>query len=54
MKVGDLVCYEGDRSGKAIGLIIASGERECVLVQWNNGKRLWRDRNILEVISESR
>jgi len=53
VKVGDLVSYGSDRWGKVIGLIIDCAE-DRVLVQWNNGNRLWRDPDILEVLSESR
>ena len=61
MKVGDLVREKHERYDQTgtlpkadIGIIVlqsASGSK--FLVQWLNGKRLWRYTDILEVISES-
>ena len=65
MKVGDLVSYRHDKTGKMRGIVlyvrkkyINSGPPERAMVHWNNSFRIngeiedWVDD--LEVISESR
>ncbi len=55
MKVGDLVKYKyinGEPSTERdIGIIIDTQSLGLrMLVEWNNGTRLWRHVNVLEVI----
>ena len=60
MKVGDLVRYgksyrgEFNRYSNDVGVIVVDDGVDTMLVQWNNGTRMWRHTSILEVISESR
>ena len=60
MKVGDLVRYgkpfrdEFKRHSNDIGIILEDTGIGTILVQWNNGTRMWRHTSKLEVISESR
>jgi len=55
MKVGDLVRYKKSNSTITdVGIIVVDDGVDTMLVQWNNGTRIWRHTSILEVISESR
>ena len=57
MKIGDLVKYR-DNTGyhpfhDQLGIVLGF-RNHTFLIQWNNGTRLWRHIEVLEVINESR
>ena len=51
MKIGDLVKYS-DNSDQ-LGIVLVQRDN-TFLIQWNNGKRLWRHIEVLEVVNENR
>jgi len=55
MQVGDLVRYRNSNMHNTdVGIIVVDDGVDTMLVQWNNGTRMWRHTSVLEVISESR
>ena len=57
MKIGDLVKYR-DNTGyhpfhDQLGIVLGF-RNHTFLIQWNNGTRLWRHIEVLEVVNESR